>query len=221
MSAEDDAKAKKLVLEILRSKPIAALNFTVDGRTIKPSMYEDVAKAIEAKKITIMVDKVSTDGAGAAYFYEMKTGDKNVFYDVLGLRITELSTTSNAVRFKQLADVVHESTHAAFDILKIPNMTQLHSETAAYVAGALYQVTLLVSERGDPTKISFGNPIFAAAWDIAMLLSQKLAVSKQMINKLQTAISNDSLYKDNVKQILPNDGVGKDWIIGGKKVKVQ
>lgn len=221
MSAEDDAKARTLVLEVLRSKPIAALDFTLDGRKVQPSMYEDVAKAIEAKKITILVDKVSGDGAGAAYFFELKTGDKTVMYDVLALRVSELSTTSNALRFKQLADIVHESTHAAFDILKTPNMTHLHHETAAYVAGALYQVTVLVSERGDPTKIRFGNPVFAAAWDIAMLIARKAAVPKAMINKLQTAIGNDPLYKDNVKKIVPNDGVGKDWIIDGKKVKVR
>jgi hypothetical protein len=221
MSAEDDANAKKLVLQVLRSKPIAALAFTVDGRTIKPSMYEDVARAIEAKKITLLVDKVSGAGAGAAYFYEMKPGPKTVLYDVLTLRFSELSTTSNAARFKNLADIVHESTHAAFDILKIPNMTNLHSETAAYVAGALYQVTLFVSERGDPKKISFGNPVFARAWDIALLISQKQTVPKELINKLQTAISNDPLYKDNVKKIVPNDGVGRDWVIDGKKVKAQ
>ncbi len=48
----------------------------------------------------------------------------------------------------------------------------------------------------------------------------KLAVSKAIINTLQTAISNDPLYKDNVKKLVQNDGVGKDWIVGGKKVKV-
>jgi hypothetical protein len=54
-----------------------------------------------------------------------------------------------------------------------------------------------------------------------MLLARKAAVPKEAINKLHTAISNDAAYKDNVKKILPNDGVGKDWIIQGKKVKVQ
>jgi hypothetical protein len=42
-----------------------------------------------------------------------------------------------------------------------------------------------------------------------------------MITDLQTAISNDPLYKDEVKKIVPNDGVGKDWLINGNKVKVQ
>jgi hypothetical protein len=172
MSAEDDVKAKKLVLDVLRSKPISALDFTLEGRKVSPSMYEDVAKAIESKKITILIDKVSGDGAGAAYFFELKRGEKTIMYDLLALRFSELSTSSNAQRFKQLADIVHESTHAAFDILKTPNMTHLHHETAAYVAGALYQVTLFVLERGDPSKIKFGKPIFSAAWDIALALSR-------------------------------------------------
>jgi hypothetical protein len=221
MSAEDDVKAKKLVLDVLRSKPISALDFTLEGRKVSPSMYEDGAKAIESKKITILIDKVSGDGAGAAYFFELKRGEKTIMYDLLALRFSELSTSSNAQRFKQLADIVHESTHAAFDILKTPNMTHLHHETAAYVAGALYQVTLFVAERGDPSKIKFGKPIFSAAWDIALALSRSQAVSKKMITDLQTAISNDPLYKDEVKKIVPNDGVGKDWLINGNKVKVQ
>lgn len=221
MSAEDDAKARKLVLEVLRSKSIAALDFTIDGRKVYPAMYEDVAKAVEAKKITVLVDKVSADGAAAAYFYELRTGPNTILYDVMALRTTELSTKDNNLRFTQLQDIVHEATHAAFDVLKIPNMTHLHSETAAYVAGALYQVARFVSEKGDPTKVKKQGSIFAAAWEIALLIHRKLAVPKQIINKLHTAISNSPSYKDKVKAILPNDGVGKDWVIQGKKVKVQ
>lgn len=222
MSAEDDRKATELVLQVLRSKPIASLDFTLDGRKVSPAMYESVAKAIETKKITIMVDKVSgtESGAGAAYFFELKTGENTIFYDVLALRFSEISRASNGARFKQLADIVHESTHAAFDILKTPNMTHLHHETAAYVAGALYQVVLFKSEGGDPSKISFGDAKFAAAWDIAKTIAVAGTVTKQQINAIQTAISTDTLYKDNVKKIVPNDGVGKDWLINGKKVKV-
>jgi hypothetical protein len=91
MSAEDDVKAKKLVLDVLRSKPISALDFTLEGRKVSPSMYEDVAKAIESKKITILIDKVSGDGdgAGAAYFFELKRGEKTIMYDLLALRFSE------------------------------------------------------------------------------------------------------------------------------------
>lgn len=89
------------MLAVLRSKQIAALDFTLDGRKVMPSMYEDVAKAVDARTITVMVDKVSKDGPTAAYFYEMKTGDKTIFYDVMTIRMSELSTASNAARFSQ------------------------------------------------------------------------------------------------------------------------
>src|SRR5215212_7278867 len=58
-----------------------SLDFNLDGRKVTPAMYAEVANAIKAKKIAVMVDP--NLAVAAAYSPEIRVNDKTTLYDVM------------------------------------------------------------------------------------------------------------------------------------------
>jgi predicted metal-dependent TIM-barrel fold hydrolase len=137
MGAEDDKNAKQLVLDILKHKSIGKLKVTIDKITISPKLYEAVRKAIDEGKIAVIVQPDGLKANEAAkYFGTMKFSEDMIFYDVIVLRSAAL--TGNKAQDLLVAQaIVHECTHAGFDLLK-QKMTGLQNEALAYIAGAMF-----------------------------------------------------------------------------------
>jgi hypothetical protein len=222
MSAVDDERAAQLVIGVLGDKAIGAIDFNLDGRKVTPAMYAEVAKAIKAKKITVMADPSLV--VAAAYSPEIRVNDKTVLYDVMILKQPDLGSDQKSAFVAQI-NIVHEATHAGFDLMKTPNMLRLHHEAAAYVAGFIFAIHLLWRTGGDPAKVTWTNPIETAAWEIAWKISTRDITkagppfSKSMLNTLYTEIGKSDLYKGSAQKKVINDGVGRAWIVNGKKIE--
>src|SRR5918912_1192746 len=76
MSAVDDERAAQLVIGALGDNAIVAIDFNLDGRKVTPAMYAEVAKAIKAKKITVMADP--SLAVAAAYSPEIRVDDETI-----------------------------------------------------------------------------------------------------------------------------------------------
>ena len=210
MSAEDDRKATQTVLNVLTWRAISKLKFTIGKITVSPELYEKVKKAIETKKVTVLVQSLAP-GVAAKYFSTMKIRDDMIFYDVMVLTTAELTGTI-AEQISRAQYLVHECTHAGFDLLS-QKMTRLENEALAYVAAAMFVQLAMKENRGDPTKVptSGMTKIEQAAWDIASKEIGGGTVTKDMYNALNVAIEAEPEYKDAGKKPSENDGVGREW----------
>lgn len=211
MGAEDDAKARQTVLSVLRHKSIAMVDFTIRKRRISPEVYQKVAKAIEDGKITVMVAPgMLPEGEAGRYIQALTLPDKSELYDLLVLRFAALEgTLPQQLKIAQV--IVHECTHAAFDMLKTTGMNHLEHEAAAYVAGARFMVEAMMEKGGKPEKVKFTEKIETAAWNIALKQADGLDVPTDFYNALDLAILASPTYKADAKKAVTNDGVGRAW----------
>jgi hypothetical protein len=224
MSAADDKAATDAVLQVLADKSISQIDFPMGDISVKPSMYEKVSKAIGAKEITVMVvPEMLSAAESARYFSVFTIGNDQEWYNLIVLRTSGLGGNANEKFHAEMA-IVHECTHAGFDLLKIPKMTHTQHEAGAYIAGAIFGVADMLDMKGDPSKFKDPAPIFMAAWDIALLSnSNKNAPSSysrspdfavawySAISKLNVLIANSDEYKATAKDLVKNDGVGREW----------
>jgi hypothetical protein len=159
--------------------------------SLDANSYKAVKTAIDGGKITVQHDAKMGSRSGR-YRYTHNT---------MFLGFPSITTQD------QQALVVHESTHAAFDIagkaLKVS-----HSEAAAYIAQCLffYYANEPALSTGN-VKPTFASPILQAAWDAAMLARPTGTVTEKDLEKLLAAIAKDADYKDNHDQDEAYDGV--------------
>lgn len=120
MAIKDDIDA------FLRKNPhIAKINFAFGSLLVYPSAYQrDVADAIASEQIKIRLRGPSSAAAGASY---------DVLYDSL-----ELSPTFSSSSSSDQAFLVHECTHAHFDIQSLGPNSAHENEAAAYLAEAVF-----------------------------------------------------------------------------------
>ncbi len=208
MSAEDDLKATELVLEVLSHKAVSKIKFTIDKFTVEPSLYTKVADAIGKKKVTVIVNPLPA-GVAALYFPVLKLGPDITGYDVIVLPKPAFGSSLDE-QFLGAAAVVHECTHAGFDLLKT-KMNHMQNEALAYVAAASFIIELMLDLKGNPNKRTVKQPIEKEAWDIAMLLHNGKTVPKESYNALLLAIESHPKYKADAKKPSDNDGVGRQW----------
>ena len=117
--------ARDQVLGLLRG-PVAArirfrFPFNFGTVTIAPASFERVARAIETGSVQLVVTNAFPAGVGGQYI----SGTPNT------LRVAPLLGRS------QEGQVLHECTHAVFDLTKT-QVTDNEDEAAAYVVNALY-----------------------------------------------------------------------------------
>jgi len=120
MSIKDDFEAF-----LRKNVSISKLNFAFGRLRVYPRAYQrDVADAIASDEITIRRNGPSTATAGASY---------DSLYDSL-----ELSPSFNISSQRDQAFLIHECTHAHFDIQDIGLHSAHEDEAAAYVAEAVF-----------------------------------------------------------------------------------
>ncbi len=118
MGAEDDRKAKETVLAVLEHKSLNMVDFSISKRRISPALYQKVAKAIKDGKITdIVAPGILPAETSGLYIPALTLADKSELYDLLVLRSPTLGTTRDE-RLKAAQLIVHECTHAGFDLMK-------------------------------------------------------------------------------------------------------
>src|SRR5215210_6899008 len=125
MSAEDDKKATEMVLKLLEDKSLEKVAFSMNKISVSPSMYAKVSQAIKEKKITVVVNpKLLHNNEGGRYYATLPLDKDTEFYDVLVLRSPVLGK-GLIDQFYAAEAIVHECTHAGFDLLEVPKMTHL------------------------------------------------------------------------------------------------
>lgn len=224
MGAQEDEAATKLVLDILKDKQVSEIDFMLGSISVKPTMYQKVSQAIVDKKITVIVEPEALAANESGRYFNVMTINKDTeFYDVLVLRTADRGSKVNE-QFHIAEAIVHECTHAGLDLLKVPKMTHTQHEACAYVAQSIFAMAKMLAMKGDPSKAKFTESIESAAWEVARLqIKSKAAVGTpsaawaDAVNKLYVAISTSETYKKVAKDLVNNDGVGREWKLPSKK----
>ncbi|MBR0698040.1 hypothetical protein [Bradyrhizobium lablabi] len=240
MTAQDDKNATSLVQRVLKDPAIGEISFQMGDVSVSPTMYQKVSQEIANGNIMVIVqpDVLKANEAGK-YFRELKLGNTTVF-DVLVLRFPDLGDRSTPINEQshRIAAIVHECTHAGFNVLKVPNMTNITHESGAYIAQSIFVIAkMFAASAGHPERVHLDrvrmtDPIEKAAWDVAVMLHDEAASANtpaaryykspdyavkywQTLSKVFTAISVSDEYKKIAKDKVKNVGVGRVIQQGG------
>lgn len=218
MSQQQDLSAKMMVLDVLSNPAITKMKYSFATRGINPKVYARVAMAILKGDITVMYSTaLKAKGIGGLYCPVITQPDGSEIYDCLVLGWTHLPKDRDKMLNRAMV-IIHECTHAAFDLLKLPLMNHAEHEMGAYIAGALYTVARQYNywnnkDRRIPTRrpeeIKFATSIESAAWDIALRIHYDDRVPESMYTKLDEAIKQNTHYKKRAHIMAHNDGVGR------------
>lgn len=192
-----DQVVRNLVLSTLREPVMVRMNFAVGFIVITAWHYAEIAKLVEAGKIVV---KSNPDLGHIALYY----GD------------SKPPRIEAAPAMTDRGLIVHESTHAIFDMLRLTTRVQ-ESEGFGYLSQALYG---WLSRGGPPASryiVSHDptNPISEAAWQLifdesarlAGILSTKSWISEDDAKDLYAAVSHANIYVSRVGNVETNDGI--------------
>jgi hypothetical protein len=195
-AATPDQIAKALVLSVLRGPAIPQMTFGVGFLVISASDYESVAKAIESGKILV---KSNPSLSNLAFYH----GGANPPYIDLAPSVSDIGL------------IVHECTHAIFDIRKLTtNVGQ--SEGFGYLSQALYN--LLRYGPQARYNVPYHAPIMSwVGWQVIFDESRRLAeklksnrwVSEDDAKALFSAfnLAQYAGYEHRVGNVELNDGI--------------
>lgn len=180
--------ARNSVLAALRDPAIARMGFGVGWILIFPHDYERVAKAIESGAISVQVNSDVLAGHGK-YDYQA-----NCFYLPQG--------------GSDLDVLIHESTHAIFDIRKLATSTA-ESEGMAYIAQSLfYRIKFGPQSRYIPSMNQ--DPISWFGWQT--IYDESLALAEILIK-------TPYITPDRAQGLFNAIGMTKDYIDQGQYAK--
>jgi hypothetical protein len=192
-----DEIARKAVLDTLREPTVAALNFGVGDLFIPARQYEMVAKAIEGGFITVKSDSTLS---GSAVYY----ADAN--------RIN-VPPYASATTIGQRALIIHECTHAIFD-MRIMTSRVEESEGMAYLAQALYSELngsnhrhIVSSDVNDPVSWFSWQMIFDEARRLAPILKRQYRVTRADAELLYRSIKGANFYRARAGKAEVYDGL--------------
>ena len=147
--------AAKINVGVTLADPaIKKIVFDQGGMVVRPSCFAEVAKAITADRIKVVVVKTLST-----------TGVYDAAVDSIELKSAEVTS------IPRKALIVHECLHAWMDIAAIKNMKVKTSEAAAYLAQCIFAR----SKASDPTDEEYRlysedekmDKVFAKAWSMA------------------------------------------------------
>lgn len=186
--AVDSKKAKETTLGILTHPAVGGLRFTLLGQHVSPALYASVAKAIMSGRIAVIHEPRLNDiFAGGLYAPEA---------DALMLPFSEIAG-SWAFQRLQEATIIHECTHAGFDISRTA-MFDWYNEVLAYVAGYLFVVLSLARQNIGPDKFVLGHSGLAEN----AALQAGLSIAKS-IYKGHEIVAEDYINFDKALSIHP------------------
>jgi len=193
--AAADQVARNLVLSTLRGPVVGRMNFGVGALMILSKSFEDVAKAIEAGKIVV----------------KAKSGHIALYHGYLKPALIEVSPTLG-----DLGLIIHECTHAIFDILKISSRVE-QSEAFGYLSQALYKRLvrggpppnryMVSSDPADLLSWASWQLIFDESTRLAGILATKNWVSEDDASRLFRAITTANIYRSRTGKVEANEGI--------------
>ena len=140
--ANYSSSLQRRVADVLREPVLQHIDFSLEDFHINSTNYGLVADAIETGRIQI---ELSTPRPGAALGAAYTPGR-----DMMS--ISGSGTFTNA---RDKATIVHESTHAMLDMLRIATFSDINDEAASYLAESVYlhaqQSDYVLSEISDVT----------------------------------------------------------------------
>ena len=178
--------AKQMVLKTLGDSAIAKIKFKIDSFAVSPRSYAQVAGLIKNGRIRVEYNW----GVGkSAYYYEKKNK-------------IEVGFTA-ATSLTKRAQVVHECTHAAFDLHLYSKSTVAISEAAAFVAECLF-ARINSPKPDDPEYRLYDDKeekdrIYRAAWEIAGKIIKRKTPTSEDYSGLKTAVLRHSDYSHGRK----------------------
>ncbi|MEP7362432.1 MAG: hypothetical protein ABI972_04185 [Acidobacteriota bacterium] len=191
-----DQLARQRVLAVLRGPVMPRMTFGVGFLIISASYYEQIAKAIEAGKIVV---KLVPAHGHMAYYYSGAVP-----------ALIELGSSAGD------GLIVHECTHAIFDLLKLTTSVQ-QSEAFGYLSQQLHE---WLTRGGPPASryivsADYADPGSWVSWqaifDESTRLAGKLATSHWVDESdaaaLYTAIKGANSYRSRVGNVETNDGI--------------
>lgn len=190
-----DELAKQRVLAALGDPVMQRMLFSVGTFIwIRPSDYAGVAQAIRGGKITVKAN--ASFGSNAAYH-----PDSNV------IEINPASASDGLI--------VHECTHAIFDIRKA-TLILAQNEGAAYIAQHMYELLKtgtihrnVVSWAGHPDWLSplSWQGIFDESARLAKLAKRNPFLSDQEVDPLFSFINGANFYQGRANEVQTRDGI--------------
>jgi hypothetical protein len=170
---------KQTVVNILRHADTQKIKpFSFAGIGFDPKTFPILADFIDRGKIR--VDDSGEDGM-AEYDYNTNT-------IILGF--------TWCLDYVKDALILHECTHAVYDVAKTKMSTDI-SEAIAYIV----QCQLLLVKRGDGKRLSSANAakdlVFELAWKIATKLQQDVKPAATELSNLRAAVGRHPFYMKN------------------------
>lgn len=179
------------VSDLMISPLTAKVKLSFPSVSIDATSYKGVRAAIDGGKITVV--------------HNAELGSKKARYRYTHNKI--MVGFSSITTVDQSALLVHECTHAVFDIAG-KALQVMRSEAAAYVAQCLYYYyaneAVLSSGKG---KVNFPDPVLSAAWDVAAKARSNSSLSDDDLKTLFAEIAKSKNYKDRYDKDEPYDGV--------------
>lgn len=182
---------KDVVIDTLGLPAASQFTFSFGPINVGPLTFTPVVAALQADKITAVHDAKLPNGVAV---YSYKHNRYRLGFD---------AANGNADR---QAVIVHESVHAALDILATP-VTVKVSEAAAYIAQCLFYYYSNQSAFQGGKAPSFANGTLRAAWGVAMGALKTPALTDADLAPLYTALGSDPLYRGRLDKSDAFDGV--------------
>ncbi len=181
---------KDLVIATLDNANVGRIAFNFGPVRVGSAGYTQVKEAVRADRITVV--HVPSLGANrASYRYT-----HNVF---------RLGFTSLGGGADKQALLVHEATHAIFDINDM-DMKVKESEAGAYIAQCLFFYYVNEQAIRDGASPTFADPILRAAWTIAVAATTNPNIAATSLEPLYRAIADSRQYRDEAEDDIDYDG---------------
>lgn len=184
-------------IRTLNKASIQHLNFSVGGHNVAPAIYAPVRNYLADGTMTARKSP-TLNGLIGKYVFTPNRFD--------------MGFSSTDGDFWKEALVVHESTHAAFDVLN-PTMTVKVSEALAYLAQALYiyhENKAAVDDGAEP-EFDSGSEALAAAWPLSVAArSETKRYSESECQPIFDALGSMDLYRGRLDNDEDLDGVEAD-----------
>ncbi|MBK1719079.1 hypothetical protein [Thiocystis violacea] len=182
---------KDLVISTLDNANVSRIVFSFGPVAVDARSYTSVKDAVRNDRITVVhVPSLGVNRASYRYTHNM-----------FRLGFTAIGGSAD-----RQALLVHEATHAIFDINEM-DMKVKESEAGAYIAQCLffYYVNERAIEGGaSPT---FADPILQAAWPIAVGATSTPNIPVASLEPLYRAIANSSQYSGTAEDDIDYNGV--------------
>jgi hypothetical protein len=189
-----DEVAKKTVLATLADRAVRQIKFEIDSFRVDPGFYALVAQCMKRGRIRVLYNR----GVGtAAYYYPSE--DK-----------LELGFTSEATLTRR-AIIVHECTHAVFDLRRYVQARRVTSEAAAFIAECLFARFHSPRPKDPDYRLSSDDEkkdyIYELAWEIAGKILKGQTPTPGHYAGLKTAVLDHPDYAQYGRGLSGWDGV--------------